>query len=281
MSKSVAQSIRSTLAKNAPGICVALGLGSLVFATVAAVYKTPKALEAIKEYDESKVEDDEEIEDEEEIEEEDQDETEAETKTLRDRIDRGIEVAKVTWKFYIPSAVATATGIFLVLKSHSMLKNRLAAFSVAYAGLDTAYKLYKKNAVDILGEKKEQEIKDAVAKDRLTQASEVDEGLLNVSNGTLCYDVGSDRYFRSDIESIRRAINNMNKLMMDDGYVGLNDVYYEMGLEPVPFGEELGWRIDDGLIDVSFSSQLKNKKEPCLVVEFYAKPTFGNDCVVF
>ena len=269
MNKSFGQNLKKFAKENAPGLCVAIGLGSLVFATVMAIYETPKAVKAIEEMDDISEE-----EDTEEIEETTEEEEETEKKKLT--FDRAKNIVKTTWKFYIPTTVATAVGIFLVLKSHSMMKNRLAAITVAYTGIDTAYKLYKKNAADILGEKKEQEISDAVAKDRIKDKEPVEDDIIVVKPGTLCYDVASDRYFRSDIESVKRAINEMNRYLLDECYVSLNEVYYEMGLKGVKTGDSFGWRIDNGLIDVSFSSQIAPNGEPCLVIDFYAEPTYNN-----
>lgn len=44
--------------------------------------------------------------------------------------------------------------------------------------------------------------------------------------------------------------------MMNDMYISLNDFYYEIGLDPIKIGSDIGWNIDDGYIDLRFSSQL-------------------------
>ena len=272
MNKDFGKILKSKIAKNAPGLCVALGLGSLVFATIVAVYETPKALKAIEELDDIS----EETDDEEVTESETQTE-EKETEEIKiSKINRAVAITKATWKFYIPSAISMGVGIFLVLKSHSMMKNRLAALTVAYTGVDTAYKLYKKNAVDILGDKKEQEIQDAVAKDRLESSTPTEAPIETGRGMTYCYDSFSDRYFYSDIETIRRAVNDMNRQLLDDAFVSINELYYEIGLGSVEYGDDLGWRIADGLIDVHFSSQLSYNGEPCLVVQFDARPAHVN-----
>ena len=37
-------------------------------------------------------------------------------------------------------------------------------------------------------------------------------------------------------------------------------------------GEDLGWNIDDGYIDLSFSSQLAEDGTPCLVINYQLSP---------
>lgn len=261
--KAVFDTVRHLLVKNGPGICVAVGIAGMAFATVAAIYETPKAMKAIEEHDREKDDQD-----------DYDDEEEEDGNELNEKVDRAVEVVKVAWKFYIPTVVSSVAGACLILKSHSMMKNRLAALTAAYTSIDAAYKLYKKNALDILGEKKEKEIQSAVAKDRLKYSTPPPVELLSSTKGTLCYDAISDRYFRSNIIDIKKAVNEINRLMLDECYVSLNELYYEIGLPPLPIGDELGWRIDDGLIDVATSSQLAENDEPCLVIEFLAKPSF-------
>ena len=57
-------------------------------------------------------------------------------------------------------------------------------------------------------------------------------------------------------------------------YVSLNDFYSEIGLPEVSIGEDLGWNMDDGYIEIDFSSQLSEDERPCLVLEFNISPRY-------
>ena len=92
---------------------------------------------------------------------------------------------------------------------------------------------------------------------------------------TLCYDSISGRYFKSDIEKIKKAENELNKKMLNEMYLSLNEFYDELGLRPTSLGNELGWNIDDGLIDIHFSSQLSEDDQPCLVLDYCVAPRYG------
>ena len=84
----------------------------------------------------------------------------------------------------------------------------------------------------------------------------------------------SGRYFKSDIEKIKKAECELNRQMLDDMYVSLNDFYYEIGLDSVKLGDELGWNVDSGYIDLSFSSQLASDGTPCLVIDYSVAPRY-------
>ena len=69
--------------------------------------------------------------------------------------------------------------------------------------------------------------------------------------------------------------NELNSRLINEMYVSLNDFYYELGLKTTTGGDDLGWNIHrDGLVDVQFSSQLSDKGEPCLVIDYRVAPRY-------
>jgi hypothetical protein len=58
-------------------------------------------------------------------------------------------------------------------------------------------------------------------------------------------------------------------------YVSLNDFYYEIGLRSTAMGDDLGWNIDKGLIELGFSTQLSEDGSPCLVVDYQVAPMYN------
>ena len=129
--------------------------------------------------------------------------------------------------------------------------------------------------VETIGEKKEQSIRDAVAKDKMEKNPVSNREVVILERGnTLCFDTVSGRYFKSDIEKIKKAVNELNLRMRDEMYISLNEFYYEIGLNGTSIGDELGWNIDQGYIDLSFSSQLADDGTPCLVIEYHIAPRY-------
>ena len=62
--------------------------------------------------------------------------------------------------------------------------------------------------------------------------------------------------------------------MIQDGYVALNDLYFLLGLKTIGLGDDLGWNVDRGLIDIYFSSQLTEDGKPCVVIGHRLPPTY-------
>lgn len=129
--------------------------------------------------------------------------------------------------------------------------------------------------METFGEKKEQEVRDAIAQDKVRKNPPVQQDVILTNKGnTLCYDANTGRYFRSGIEKIKDAEISLNRRLMDEMYISLNEFYYELGLPAVKLGDDLGWNIEDGKINLAPSSILTDEDEPCYVVDFDFGPRY-------
>lgn len=69
----------------------------------------------------------------------------------------------------------------------------------------------------------------------------------------------------------------MNRIMLSDGYVSLNDFYDAIGLNPIKIGDDLGWNANRALIDLNPSAQLAEDGTPCMVINFQVAPIYNYD----
>lgn len=243
--KSAMRHIRMVLVKRSPEILTGLGIVGMVTTTVMAVKATPKALMLIKQ------------------------EEEFEEEKLAFP-----EMAKAAWKCYIPSVLLGSVSVVCLIGASSVNFRRNAALATAYTLSESALKEYQEKVVETIGEKKEQTVRDAIAKDKLTQHPvETCEVIITGKSDTLCYDVLSGRYFKSDIEKLRKAENRLNRQLRDEMYMSLNDFYYEIGLNNTSLGDSLGWNVDEGL-ELLFSAQLASDGSPCLVIDYRPAPHY-------
>lgn len=241
------QALRS-LKKHSPGILTGIGIVGLLATSVMAVDATPKAMELIREKKE---------------------ELGVEKLTAA-------ETVKATWKCYIPAAVTAATSVACIVGANSVNAKRQAALATACTLSETAMREYKDKVVETIGEKKEREVMDAIAKDKIEKNPvSKSEVILTNKGDTLCFDPWSSRYFKSDAEKLRKAVNDLNYQLINEGCVTLNDFYYDIGLEETRPGETLGWNINrGGQVQFRFSSQVAENGTPCLVLEFINPPSY-------
>ena len=137
--------------------------------------------------------------------------------------------------------------------------------------------------MEVLGEEKEKEIRTAIAEDRIDKDMHsgsyeyLNHVVMMGNNDDLCYDVLSGRYFNSNIDKIKKAMNDMNYRLLNDNILSLNEFYNEIGLQSTDIGYEKGWNISDGMIDISFSSIISDNDQPCIVMHFENEPKYKFD----
>lgn len=249
MKKEIAKSflsLKTAIKKHSPEILTGIGIAGMITTTVMAVRATPKALILIEERKE---------------------EIGAEKLEAMDMV-------KTTWACYIPAAITGTLSVACLIGASSVNARRNAALATAYTLSESALKDYQGKVIEMFGEKKNEAVKDAVAKDKVEKNPVVTREVIITEKGnTLCYDAISGRYFKAILKN-KKAECELNRQMLDDMYVSLNDFYYEIGLDSVKLGDELGWNVDNGYIDLSFSSQLASDGTPCLVIDYSVAPRY-------
>lgn len=240
--------IQTAITKHSPEILTGLGIAGMLTSTVLAVKATPKALRLIElEKEELEV----------------------------DQLTVG-ETVRAAWKCYIPAAVTATTSVACLIGASSVHLKRNAALATAYKLSETALAEYKEKVVETVGERKERAIRDKVDKKHIEENPvSKTEVIITDKGNSLCYDHWSGRYFKSDINAIHKAINEINRQMLTglDGFVSLNDLYDEFDLSHTPLGEILGWRVDNGLVEPCLGSQIADDGTPCIVLDYNIAPT--------
>ena len=252
----VARDMRLSLAKHSPEILIGIGITGMLTTTVLAVKATPKALRLIEERKQ-----------------------ELDVDTLAP-----IETVKTTWKCYVPAAVSGVVSVACLIGSNTVNARRNAALATAYKLSETAFSEYREKVVETIGEKKEKVVRDKVSEKQIKDNPVSKTDVIVTGKGqTLCFDPLSHRYFYSSIEKINRAANRLNyeintSPFCNDG-VTLNDFYEEIGLPGTMTGDNLGWTLRTGLIEIYPSAQMveegeEHEGEPCLVLNFNNPPQY-------
>ena len=238
---------KTFMTKRSPEILTGIGIAGMITTTVLAVKATPKALMLLDEAENEK---------------------NADLTT--------VEKVKVAWKPYIPAAVTCTASVACLIGASSVSARRNAALATAYQLSTSALTEYKEKVVETIGEKKEKVVKDKIAQKKVEENPVSTNSVIVTGKGsTLCLDSLSKRYFESDIEKIRKAVNDLNYRMMSEMYISLNEFYSELGLDTTVIGDDLGWNIStDGMIEIEFSSQITDDGRPCIVIEYMVAPRY-------
>ena len=249
MNAKIANFMKSTkgyLVKHSPEILTGIGVTGMIASTVLAVKATPRALELI-EYK---------------------------------KCDLGVtdltikETVQAAWKPYIPAVVTGIASISCIIGASAVNSKRNAALATAYTISEKALVRYRDKVIETIGEKKEKEIREKISQDEVNKNPVVSSQIILTSKGnTLCMDSISGRYFRSDLDTIRKAVNELNRDMTYQNYISLDEFYYKLGLESIKNGSLLGWNLDGGLIELDFDTCIVDD-EPCIVIDYSVAPKY-------
>lgn len=187
-----------------------------------------------------------------------------------------VDVVKSTWKAYIPAVGLGVVGIVCLIGAARVSSTRNAAFAGAASIAEKALYEYQQKVIDILGEDQANEIRDELAKDRVVK---IDAADISGNNETMCsrpggswiYDPITDRKWKSDLETVRAAMNDFNHDLIGGVYGTLNDWYYCLGVKGVSIGDDLGW-CSDKLLDIRFSAMVLDNGEPAIVLDYETLP---------
>lgn len=245
------KNIQTGMRKHSPEILTGIGIAGMITSTILAVKATPKALTLI------------------EIAEDDKYDSTGESDLTK------TELVKAAWKAYIPTVVTGAASITCLIGASSVNAKRNAALATAYELSKTALSEYKEKVVEEIGEKKEKIIREKIDQDHLDKNPVSKSNIVITNNGDqLFYDGVSGRYFKSDLESIKAAVNKVNRDMTYDNYISLSEFYDEIGLEPTDVSDQLGWNLDDGLIDIIFGTRMSDDGRPCITLDYQVAPRY-------
>ena len=258
------KSTKLAVVKRSPEILTGIGIAGMITTTILAVKATTKAIELI------------------EVEKRRQNKKIVEAKkngqTSCKQITKlePVEIIKVCWRVYVPTVITGVSSIACLVGASSVNARRNAALATAYNLSRTALTEYREKVVETLGKDQDESIRKSIDNNHIEHKPVTKSEVIVTDNGdTLCYDSVSGRYFKSSIDQIKKAENSINRTVLTEMYVSLNEFYDELDLDHTKLGNDLGWNIDDGLIEIDFSSQIADNGKPCVVVNYSVAPRYG------
>lgn len=211
--------------KNKPGLIMGLGIGSMIMSTVLAFRYAPLAKDALEE-------------------------RKAELDV--DKLEP-VETIKTVGLYFLPSTVFAATGVACILGGNQMNLNRGAAAMAAYALSESTLRSYRESAKEVVGEKKEKDIREAAAKKMYYDDLKSGQ-MIVVPNGVgdfWMYDHLTKQKIRSNVQKVKEAINNLNYRAVHGEVISVYDYCLEMNEEPVEMGNNFVWDVNrNGMLEL-------------------------------
>lgn len=266
------KNVKTAMNHHSPEILTGLGIAGMVTTVVMAVKATPKALESIEEkkkevYDEL-------------------DPIDVPSQALPEDVKlKPAEVVKVTWKHYIPATVTGVASIACIIGASRVNLKRNAALVTAYNLSQTALTEYKEKVVETIGEKKEQKVREAIAKDRyekysneqISKPESARQKIHHTDGGDdRMFDVLGQREFTGSKLAVDQALVRLNNKLRREMTVSLNDFYDEVGLPRLPvLGDSMGWYVNKcDEIELCCDTSLNDDGKAVISVDFLIRPDY-------
>lgn len=234
--------------KKAPEILAGLGVGCFIFSTVTAVKVTPKAMKKIEE----------------------------------DGAKTTSEIIRSGWRYYVVPGVGIIVGTICVGASVFVSHKRCVNLATACLGYEKLLAKQYEKTEEIVGKKKADEIKDAVAADQLTPYQDTplsEEGIIHTGQGNvLFYETITGRFFRSSIEHINAAEINLAKKVINEMRVTATEWFDLLNLPRTDISDGCVWDVDNGVPELKRTcGKLPTRSssqgtEPCFVLTLYPGP---------
>lgn len=178
---------------------------------------------------------------------------------------------------YIPVAASAVATMICIVATHMIQHKRLAALSAAYIISNANFDEYKDAVVKKFGKKKTEEMIGDINRKHILDSPPKDDKIVVLEDGsdTLVYDLNSGRYFRCSIERLRRIESDMNRLLYENDWVSMNDIYDAIGLDSIKLGDEMGFDTANGdTVIFDFGAVLTEDEKPCITLGINPHPRY-------
>ena len=158
-------------------------------------------------------------------------------------------------KLYWPAATLGFISVACILKAHGLMSERNLALLAAYKSSEEAFLNYRNRVAAEIGEKREDDIMHGVHKIEVEETDDngktkkkkvetVDLDLVKNDPSSILFDEQNPNW-QDDAEANKTFLlsveNWANTVLKSRGHLFLNELRYELGLDPIPEGQLLGW----------------------------------------
>lgn len=183
------------------------------------------------------------------------------------------EKVGLVWREYIPTAAVGATSITAIIMANRVGARRAAAMTAAFKLSEKLSEEYRQKAQEVLGAKAEEKLRSDLNAKRMSENATANTIIITGSE-TIFYDAWSGRYFKCEMENLRKAVNDVNHQVNRDFYASLSDFYDLVGLDHTQESDEIGWNSDE-LLELNYSAVMDKQGRPVIAIEYETRPIRG------
>ena len=189
------------------------------------------------------------------------------------------KVAGIIYRYW-PTMVFTLLAIFCFGMAYRSSLKQTAALLTAYKATSVSYQKYKEKTKEIVGERQEDKIARAAAKDisekeYQKQIVNGNSSIVDTGEGeTVFYDVISKRFFKSSFHKMLTVERDLQELSKTEFAIPLNTMYKMIGIPKTSDGKRIGWNAMYDEIKFKFYTGKLVDDTVCVVLGFICSPNY-------
>lgn len=181
-----------------------------------------------------------------------------------------LTVLKLAGPHFVPAAITGAATITAIIFAHKISANKIAAMAAAYTLVDRNFDEYRAKVAEKLTGPKTQSIDDEIAQDRVNRTPGYDTVII-VGDNVLCFDEPTGRYFNSNMQAIKSALNALQAEIIHHDHANATFFYDELGMTGTSWSDEHGWNVDH-MPDLKISSVVAPDGRPAISIDWKVLP---------
>ena len=191
------------------------------------------------------------------------------------------ETIKICGKYYIAPVGLMLFSLGCFWGAHSIDVKRQAILAGLYSTAEEALRGYQKKVQELIGDKAEKEVRNAVAQDKAEKLPMPPTNAVPPNGNTDIWcvlnpdDDGNGQYFMSNYVKIKDAQNMANHEMIQHMYISETELFWMLDpdkrwLKPTPRSGSVGWSLDR-LLELDITSCDGPNHEPIYIVQYRDK----------
>lgn len=182
---------------------------------------------------------------------------------------------QIGWRGALPLFIVGGLAATCVIAGTAINNRRNAALAGLVTLGEVTFREYKEKAEEVLTKQKREQVDKELGQKKL-DALPANGDIVVIGEGDiLLFDTLSARLFKSSQLAIEKAEVELNRRLLHEMYVSLNEWYDEIGLPRTDLGDDLGWHHAVPL-EISFIPLLKENK-PVMGIQYRFRPETGYD----
>lgn len=177
-----------------------------------------------------------------------------------------VEVTKI----YGPAITLGISSIACIVAAHGIMQRRTVAIAAAYKALETSFVEYRKRVIEVIGEKKEEDLRLGREVNEITDENGKTKKVttvnpIGISPYARFFDELSDNWSKTpeyNLLFLKAQQNYANDLLHARGHLFLNEVYDMLGVPRSQAGQVVGWVISkdgDNFVDFGIYDHASEK----------------------